>query len=79
MHASSLGTQTLTQTIDIALGSADPAQQFHIAHTDRVRDRDRLFVDIQPDVYRVSCSMLASVVEIAGCGLVHTVRLWQQC
>jgi hypothetical protein len=30
----------------------------------------------------LSCSMLASVLEIAeiaGCGPVRTVRLWQQC
>lgn len=27
----------------------------------------------------LSCSMLASVRESAGCGTVHTVRLWQQC
>jgi hypothetical protein len=27
----------------------------------------------------LSCSMLASALEIAGCTPVHTVRLWQQC
>jgi hypothetical protein len=27
----------------------------------------------------ISFSMLASALEIAGCGPVRTVRLWQQC
>jgi hypothetical protein len=27
----------------------------------------------------LSFSMLASVPEIAGCGAVHTMRLWQIC
>jgi len=45
----SLRLNAFAQSIDICLQRSDLAQQFHVAHIDRVRHRDRLLVNIQTD------------------------------
>jgi hypothetical protein len=62
--------KTLAQAIDIRLRRTDLAEKFDLARAERIGDRDRVLVT-RPTP--------ASVREIAGCGTVHTVRLWQQC
>jgi hypothetical protein len=42
--------QPLAQAIDFYLRRAGLAEQFHVVQTDRVGNRDRVLVNVQPNV-----------------------------